>query len=150
MGQANRSENNNIGLLFSRLTILATPCAISSAVSKDSVNRRAISGLTVNLSTTASIVFFFFESIVGKSSISYIFWLILSLMKYGRMISSRVEYHLHLLREVDWVSLPSSTQQKEAKPITQAGWNCMYIALAQVHEGEPNNTSSVDQSHKFI
>ena len=81
MGQANRSENNNIGLLFSRLTILATPCAISSAVSKDSVNRRAISGLTVNLSTTTSIVFFFFESIVGKSSISYIFWLILTLMK---------------------------------------------------------------------
>ena len=69
-GHANLLENNKLFWLPSRKEIFAMPLDNSRAVSKDSVSLNPISVLTLNLSTTTSIVFFFLASITGKASIS--------------------------------------------------------------------------------
>jgi len=56
---------------FSEEITFAIPLDRLRAVSNDSVSRGAISDLMENLSTTTSIVLFFFASTVGRSSISY-------------------------------------------------------------------------------
>ena len=66
------SEENDTAVSFSSDEItVAMPSDRLRAVSNDSVSREAISDFMENLSTTTSIVLFFFASIVGRSSISY-------------------------------------------------------------------------------
>ena len=81
MLQANLSENiSSSVLLSSMIAICAIPSDSFKAASKDSANLCFISDLTLNLSTTISIVCFLFNSSFGGSFRSQISPLILALM----------------------------------------------------------------------